>query len=64
MTYKIWFQDGSKVPTKSGVCNEIDSEIELHEMALKYDFNVDEVLYFGETEMTENDQVIGGVYKK
>ena len=43
MTYKIWFQDGSKVPTKSGVCNEIDSEIELHEMALKYDFNVDEV---------------------
>lgn len=61
--YKIWFRDGSKVPTKCGVDNEISSDIELHEMALRYDFNIDEVLYFGETEMIESDQVIGGVVK-
>ena len=63
MTYKIWFQDGSKVPTKGGVDNEIDTVQELREMAASYDFDADEVLNYGETEMIDNDQVIGGVIK-
>ena len=32
MTYKIWFRDGSKVPTKGGVDNEIDTDEELREI--------------------------------
>lgn len=63
MTYKIWFQDGSKVPTKGGIDNEIDTVQELREMAASYDFDADEVLNYGETEMIDNDQVIGGVIK-
>ena len=63
MTYKIWFQDGSKVPTKGGVDNEVDTVQELREMAASYDFDADEVLNYGETEMIDNDQVIGGVIK-
>ena len=65
MTYKIWFRDGSKVPTKGGVLNEIDTISELREMAVQYDFDADEVLLYGETEMFDHliDQVVGGVYK-
>jgi hypothetical protein len=63
MTYKIWFRDGSKVPTKGGVDNEIDTDEELREMAARYDFDADEVLQNGETEMVDNDQAIGGVFK-
>ena len=63
MTYKIWFQDGSRVQTQGGVDNEIDSEQELRELSERFDFDADEVLNYGETEMIDNDQVIGGVIK-
>ena len=63
MTYKIWFQDGSKVQTRGGVDNEIDTDAELHEMASRFDFDATEVLAHGETEMLDNGAVIGGVYK-
>jgi len=66
MTYKIWFRDGSKVPTKGGVENEIDTDEELRVMAARYDFDADQVLQHGETEMIDHDidQVIGGVFKE
>ena len=63
MSYKIWFRDGSTVPTKGGIENEIDTDTELREMAAQYDFDADAVLQTGETEMVDNDQVIGGVFK-
>ena len=63
MTYKIWFQDGSKVQTRGSVDNEIDTEAELHEMASRFDFDASEVLAYGETEMLDEGEVIGGVYK-
>ena len=64
MTYRIWFRDGSKVLTKSGVENEIDTDDELRVMAARYGFDAKQVLQYGETEMIDNDidQVIGGVF--
>jgi len=53
-TFRIWFQDGSTVPLTF-------SYEELRKLADQYDFDVDEVLNNGETEMLEDGVVIGGV---
>ena len=54
----MWFQDGSER-------TEIWGRRELRKLARQYDFNVDEVLRDGETEMLDDDgDVIGGVFKQ
>ena len=60
-TFRIWFQDGSSEPSTWGGQNIITSVEELRKLADQYDFDVDEVLNNGETEMLEDGVVIGGV---
>jgi len=60
-TFRIWFQDGSTVSETWGGQNIITSVEELRKLAKQYSFDADEVLNDGETEMLENDVVIGGV---
>ena len=53
-TVRIWFNDGSNVPLTF-------SYEELRKLADQYDFDFDEVLNNGKTEMLEDGVVIGGV---
>ena len=54
----MWFQDGSER-------TEIWGRRELRKLAKRFDFNADEVLRDGETEMLDDDgDVIGGVFKE
>lgn len=60
--FRIWFQDGSTVSETWGGQNIIASVKQLRELAEQYDFDADEVLNYGETEMRDEfDVVIGGV---
>ena len=59
--FRIWFRDGSKVAETWGGQNIITSVEQLRELAAQYDFDADEVLVDGQTEMLENGIVIGGV---
>lgn len=60
-TFRIWFQDGSIVSETWGGQNIITSVEELRKLADQYNFDADEVLNDGETEMLEDGEVIGGV---
>ena len=60
-TFRIWFQDGSSESSTWGGQNIITSVEELRTLAKQYDFDADEVLNDGETEMLEDGVVIGGV---
>ena len=54
----MWFQDGSER-------TEIWGRREFGKLAKRFDFNADEVLRDGETEMLDDDgDVIGGVFKE
>jgi hypothetical protein len=62
--FKIWFNDGSKVSATCGGLNFINSKKELKKFSLSYDFNYDEVLNSGETNMLDEDgEIIGGVFR-
>ena len=62
--FKIWFNDGSKVSATGGGLNFINSKKELKKFSLQYDFNYDEVLNSGETNMLDEDgEIIGGVFR-
>ena len=62
--FKIWFNDGSKVSTTCAGLNFINSKKELKKFSIQYDFNYDEVLNSGETNMLDEDgEIIGGVFK-
>jgi len=60
-TFRIWFQDGSKVSSTWGGQNIITSIKELFQLADQFDFDAVEVLNDGETEMLEDELIIGGV---
>ena len=60
--FKIWFQDGSKVADTSGGLNYIEPE-ELPGFAARYDFDLTELLQTGETQMIDQGETIGGVFK-
>mgnify|MGYP001189385664 FL=1 len=57
-TFTIWFQDGGGRETFTG-------RTKLRELAKRYDFDADEVIKIGETEMLDEDKdVIGGVFRE
>ena len=58
-TFTMWFQDGGGRTTIWG-------RRELKEYAKKYDFDADEVIRIGETEMLcdLHGDIIGGVFKE
>ena len=60
--FKIWFRDGSKVADTLGGLNYIDPQ-ELPDFAERYDFNLTELLQTGATQMTDQGETIGGVFK-
>ena len=57
--FTMWFQDGGGRTTIYG-------RRELKEYAKKYDFDADEVIRIGETEMVcaSDGDIIGGVFKE
>ena len=62
MMFKIWFNDGSKVSETPGGLNYIEPQ-ELPSFAARYDFDLTELLQFGVTEMIDQGETIGGVFK-
>jgi hypothetical protein len=62
LMFKIWFRDGSKVADTSGGLNYIDPQ-ELPSFAARYDFDLTELLQTGATQMIDQGETIGGVFK-
>ena len=60
--FRIWFKEGGSVSETWGGHGIITSVTQLRELAEKYDFDAEEVLTWGETELLdEYGDVIGGV---
>ena len=56
----MWFQDGD-----GGYGKDIHGRRELKDLARQYDFNADEVIREGETEMLDQfGEVVGGVTRE
>ena len=60
--FKIWFNDGSNVSETPGGLNYIEPQ-ELPQFAERYDFDLTELLQYGVTEMIDQGETIGGVFK-
>jgi len=61
-TFRIWFKEGGSVSETWGGHGIITSVDQLRELADQYDFDAEEVLDWGETEMLDEDgDVVGGV---
>ena len=58
--FRMWFQDGD-----GGYGKAIHGRRELKDLARQYDFNADEVIREGETEMLDQfSEVVGGVFRE
>jgi len=58
--FRMWFQDGD-----GGYGKAIHGRRELKDLARQYDFNADEVIREGETEMLDQfGEVVGGVTRE